>query len=188
LGALVVAGDVVLDRGDQFGDVVVDAAADLLAGEDREPDLDHVHPGGACWGEVEVHALVALEPALDLGGGVGGGVVENDVERAARVGAHEPVEEGEELLVAVARVAGAGDLAAGDLERRVEAGRKAVSGRADGKPLWRDRIELNCTYFWLEMVGSVARSAREVREKCESRSCDGKCDEVRLEWRLIRLG
>src|SRR3990172_4123468 len=74
LGALVVALDVELDRGDQLGDVVVGAAADLLAGEDREPDLDHVHPRGAGGGEVEVHAPVALEPALDLGGGWGEGL------------------------------------------------------------------------------------------------------------------
>ena len=67
LGAVVVAVDVVLDRGDQFGDVVVDAAADLLFGEDREPDLDHVHPRCAGRGEVEMHARVALEPAFDLG-------------------------------------------------------------------------------------------------------------------------
>src|SRR5207247_7689586 len=100
------------------GYVVVDAAAYLLAGEDREPDLDHVHPGGACWGEVEVDALVALEPALDFGGRVGGGVVKHDVQRDTWVGAHEPVEEGEELLVAVARVAGAGHLAACDLDRK----------------------------------------------------------------------
>ena len=66
LGALVVALDEVLDRGDQLGDVVVDAAADLLFGQDREPDLDHVQPGRARGGEVEVHAFVPLEPALDL--------------------------------------------------------------------------------------------------------------------------
>ena len=33
--------DECLDRRDQLGDVVVDAAADLLLGQDREPDLDH---------------------------------------------------------------------------------------------------------------------------------------------------
>jgi hypothetical protein len=68
LSSVVVAVDEVLDRGDQFGDVVVDAAADLLFGEDREPDLDHVHPQRAGRSEVEMHARVALQPALDLKG------------------------------------------------------------------------------------------------------------------------
>jgi hypothetical protein len=44
-----------------------------------------------------------------------GGVVQHDVQRLARVGLHEPVEEPEELLVGVARVATAGDLAGRDL-------------------------------------------------------------------------
>src|SRR5438128_12642720 len=86
LGAVVVVLDEVVDRGDELGDVVVDAAADLLVGEDREPDLDHVHPRCAGGSEVEVHALVALQPACDLWGAVGGGVVERDVQWTARVG------------------------------------------------------------------------------------------------------
>jgi hypothetical protein len=45
LRAFVVALDEVLDRGDQFWDVVVDAAADLLLGQDREPDLDRCSSG-----------------------------------------------------------------------------------------------------------------------------------------------
>ena len=48
------------------------------------------------------------------------------MQRPARVGPHELVEEREELLVAVLGVAGAGDLARRDLQRGVEAGR-AVS-------------------------------------------------------------
>ncbi len=87
--------DEVLDRGDQFRNVLVDAAANLLFGEDREPDLaaqpfigpktveevlakavkdqdtlgtvHYVHPRGAGRGEVEVHALVAPEPGLTSG-------------------------------------------------------------------------------------------------------------------------
>jgi hypothetical protein len=41
---------------------------------------------------------------------------------AGAVGPHEPVEEGDELLVGVLRVAGAGDLPRGDLQGGVEAG------------------------------------------------------------------
>jgi hypothetical protein len=63
LRVLVVTVDEVFDGGDEFGDVVVGAVADLLGGEDRELDLDHVHPGGTGWGEVEVDAFVAFEPA-----------------------------------------------------------------------------------------------------------------------------
>jgi hypothetical protein len=122
LGALVVAGDEAVDRGDQLADVGVAAAADVLAREDREPALDEVHPGGAGGGEVEVDALVADQPALDLGCRVGGGVVEHEVQLAGGELAHDPAQEGEELLVAVARLAGGHDLAGGDLERGIEVG------------------------------------------------------------------
>jgi hypothetical protein len=44
LGAVVVGGEVGLDRVDQVGDAVEDAPADCLVGELREEDLDHVQP------------------------------------------------------------------------------------------------------------------------------------------------
>src|SRR3954462_6685272 len=77
LSAMVIALDEGLDSGDQFGHVLVDAAADLLFGQDREPDLDAVHPRGAGRGEVKVHALVTREPRVDLGRAVRGGVIEH---------------------------------------------------------------------------------------------------------------
>jgi TetR/AcrR family transcriptional repressor of nem operon len=56
----------VLDRGDQLRNVVIDPAADLLLGQDREPDLDHIHPRRAGRSEVKMHARVTLQPAVDL--------------------------------------------------------------------------------------------------------------------------
>src|SRR5512143_3298827 len=46
-GAFVVAVDVGADRGLQVGDVGEGAAADGLAGDDAEEDLDHVQPRAA---------------------------------------------------------------------------------------------------------------------------------------------
>ena len=43
-GALVVGLEVLLDRGDQVGDAVEDAAADRLVGQLAEPALDEVQP------------------------------------------------------------------------------------------------------------------------------------------------
>jgi hypothetical protein len=66
-GALVVALDEVLDRRDQFGNVVLDPAANLLLGQDREPDRDHVQPGRARRREVEMDPRVTSQPRFDLG-------------------------------------------------------------------------------------------------------------------------
>ena len=75
LGVGVPVLDVVANLLDQNGDRGEGAAPDGLAGDDAEPGLDLVDPGRTdLWGEVEVHVRVALEPRLDLGGGVGGQV------------------------------------------------------------------------------------------------------------------
>lgn len=71
-------------------------------------------------------AGVALQPRPDLGVLVGGVVVDHDVQPLAGVGLGDLLQEGEELLVAVA----VGDLAGGDLE-----GGGAVADVVVGGPL-----------------------------------------------------
>src|SRR3954447_11378640 len=61
------------------------ASPDGLAGDDAEPGLDLIQPAGGFRGEVEVDVRVCVEPGLDVRGGVGGQVVQNDVDLAARV-------------------------------------------------------------------------------------------------------
>jgi hypothetical protein len=54
-----------------------------LAGEDAEPGLDHVDPGGVLRGVVEVDVGVGCQPILDSGRGMGREVVRNNVEFSA---------------------------------------------------------------------------------------------------------
>jgi len=58
----------------------MDAAAELLFGQGREPALDHVEPGCAGGREVQLEARVARKPAMDGGGFVGGVVVDDEVD------------------------------------------------------------------------------------------------------------
>ena len=56
------------DGGLELVDAAMDAAFDLLVGEERKPALDLVEPGGAGRREVEVVTPVAGEPRLDRRG------------------------------------------------------------------------------------------------------------------------
>ncbi len=97
-------GEELVDRGDQVGDAVEDAAADRFVGQLAEPALDEVEPGARGRGEVEVEAGVFGEPGVDVGVFVGAVVVEDQVQLSlARKLAVECAQELEELLVAVAR-------------------------------------------------------------------------------------
>src|SRR5437868_3536502 len=58
----------VADAGDQGVDRGERAAADRLAGDDPEPDLDLVQPRAADRGEVERDVRVVRQPGLDLRG------------------------------------------------------------------------------------------------------------------------
>ena len=59
--------DVVLDRGDEVGDGVEDAAADRFVGQLPEPALDQVEPGRGGRGEVQVEPGMLGQPGLDVG-------------------------------------------------------------------------------------------------------------------------
>jgi hypothetical protein len=69
-GVAVVGVEVVLDRGDQVGDRVKDAAADGFVGELAEEAFDEVQPRARGRGEVQVEARVLC---LDLAASVGSG-------------------------------------------------------------------------------------------------------------------
>src|SRR5680860_1812613 len=90
-----------------------------------------------------MHAPMPGQPGLHLGVRMGAVVVDDDVELSARVGPRDLFEEVEELLVAVALVAGVGDPAGGDLEGREQGGgavARVVVGGALGKARARHKI------------------------------------------------
>ncbi len=97
-GILVPSVDPVLDRVSEFGDRAVGAASDPFGGEFGEPAFDQVEPGAVGGGEVDVESGVAHQPAVDVGGLVGGGVVDDHV-HVQMVGnvAVDQVEEAAEL-------------------------------------------------------------------------------------------
>src|SRR3954469_578107 len=100
--AVVPGGDEALDGGDQFGDGGEAAAAQRLAGDDREERLYQVQPGprGRC--ELQLHPRMALEPGPHRGVLVRGEVVDHHVQLAARIGGGDLAQEGQELLVPMA--------------------------------------------------------------------------------------
>jgi hypothetical protein len=65
---------------------------------------------------------VLAQPGPHVRVGVGAVVVADDVQRPARVGPGDQAQEGQELLVPVPGVAGAGHLAGGGLQRGEQAG------------------------------------------------------------------
>ena len=71
--------EVVHDRGLQLGDGVEGAATDAFFGDLGEEALDQVEPGGGGRSEVQMEARMRREPASDLGGLMGGVVVEDQV-------------------------------------------------------------------------------------------------------------
>ena len=87
------------------------AAADRLPGDDPEEDLDHVQPRSRGRGEVHRDSRVACEPGLHRRVFMGGVVVHDQVQLHPRVGLRDLLEEFEELIAAVPRITGIGDLA-----------------------------------------------------------------------------
>ena len=117
VAAVVPAVNEVLDGGDEVLDRGEAAAADGLPGDDGEEDLNEVEPGPGRGREVQGDPGVPGQPGPHVGVGVGAVVVADDVQRHPRVGLGDLFEEGQELLVAVLGVAGAGHLAGGGLQR-----------------------------------------------------------------------
>ena len=115
------------------GDGGEGAAADGLAGDDREEDLDQVEPGAGGRGEVQVIPGLRASHAVTPGA-CARRSCHHDVQLTRAGRRWRPVEEGAGTPVAVTLVAGVGDLAGGDLQRR-EQGGGAVPDVVVGAPL-----------------------------------------------------
>lgn len=133
VAALVPAVDEGADLGVEVLDGGEDSSADGRTVDDGEEDLDHVEPGGAGGGEVDVDARVGLRPGAHLGGLVGCVVVHHQVQLVVGVGAHDLAQEDEQLGTAVAGLAGGCDAAGGDLQGG-EQGGGGVPGVVVGAP------------------------------------------------------
>src|SRR6266542_555234 len=119
-------GDVSLNVPDEGADGVERAAADRFAGEDAEPRLDHVEPGGALRGEVELDLGMLREPRLHGRCGMRGRVVEDDMQVTAAIAARDAFDEAQEVGARVARRTRAQHAPTADLQRGVQA-REAIA-------------------------------------------------------------
>jgi hypothetical protein len=112
------------DPSDQLLGAGEGATADRAAGQDREPALDLVQPGGVGRRVVDLEALPLGEPGADLGMLVGGVVVDNEMDvEPSRHGRVDAFEERQEFLMAVARLALGQHLSVGDIEGGKQRGR-----------------------------------------------------------------
>src|SRR5439155_10193211 len=99
--AVVVGTDERHELGDEIGSRGEDPAADDLAAEDAEPDLDLIEPTRVCRSEVEVQALVTAGPRTGLFAAMRGAVVDDDVEVLAGMGGEQLAQESDERWAVV---------------------------------------------------------------------------------------
>jgi hypothetical protein len=138
LGCLVVSFDEGVDVSDEFFDASEGRSVERLFGQDLEPDLDLIEPGGVGRRVVEMHVLVALQPHVVLWL-VRGEIVEDDMDFALRMGGDDLVHEVEELDAPASLVVTADDFAAGKIEGGEQRRRPVgACSRAIG-PSWRAR-------------------------------------------------
>jgi len=78
---------VTIDALFEIGDAVEDSASDGVFGDEAEEAFDLVEPRGRGWREMQMKALVARQPCLDLGMFMGRVIVadEMQIERLGRV-------------------------------------------------------------------------------------------------------
>jgi len=120
----VVCRDEVIDALNQLLDTGERAAADGLVGDQREEALDLVEPRTVGRDEMHVPARSRRQPRLDLGVAVGGVVVGNAVDvQLGRHGLVDLAQEGQELLMTVARLARSQHRAVEHVQRREQRGR-----------------------------------------------------------------
>src|SRR5437879_12642963 len=72
--------DVAINRGFELAGAAVNAAPDLLLGDDREEALDQIEPRGARWRKVHMEARMPYQPAPAARGLVGTVVINDQVE------------------------------------------------------------------------------------------------------------
>jgi hypothetical protein len=111
--------DVVADGHDELFEVFEDAAAQLILGQVAEEAFDHIEPTGRRWGEVDMEALVAVQPADDLLVFMGGIVVADQVDLFfLGDGLVDQAEKLQPLLVPMPLLAEAEDLAVKGVQSR----------------------------------------------------------------------
>src|ERR1035437_2639358 len=114
--SLVPMSDKGLDVIDELRDGVEGSPADRLTGKDTKPRFDKIHPRSSGGREMKMDAGMCGQPGLDVGGGVGRGVVDDRVQVATREAASQLLEEAEEVWSAVGLRALADDLASRHLQ------------------------------------------------------------------------
>lgn len=121
---MVVVMNEVVDSRHEIADAAERAAADGPPGDDVEPDLHLVEPGGVGRGVVHMEAGTGGKPASDLRMLVRGVVVDDqmDLEFVGH-GGLDVAQELQELLVAMPALALGEDLALSDVQRREQRGR-----------------------------------------------------------------
>jgi len=128
LWVIVVGFDECRNVGLEIADAAMDAALDLLVGEESKPAFYLIEPGGAGRGEVEVIARVAGEPRFHGRGLVGGVIVEHQMD--VEIGRPGLLDRGQELAEfdrAVTLVAAADDMAGGDIQSGEQRGGAVTS-------------------------------------------------------------
>ena len=118
--------DVVSNMLNQGTDRVKGPSANRFADKNTEPGLNHVQPGGARWGEMEMHTGMAFLPRSHFRSFAWRRVVEDDVQIALAVATGQNLEEPEDVGAGVAVSALPNDLPRGNRQSRVEA-RQAVA-------------------------------------------------------------
>src|SRR5450759_424098 len=119
--SLVPMSDKGLDVLDELRDGVEGSPADRLTGKDTKPRFDKIHPRSSGGREMKMDAGMCGQPGLDVGGGVGRGVVDDRVQVTTREAASQLLEEAEEVWSAVCLRALADHLAGRHLQSSVEA-------------------------------------------------------------------
>jgi hypothetical protein len=111
-------GDVTIDFADELADAAERTTPNGLVGDEREPALDLIEPARVGGGVMEVEARMAGEPGFDPWMLVCRVVVGNQVQfEGGWNSVVEMVEEGQELLMTMARLALGDDLSVKDVER-----------------------------------------------------------------------
>lgn len=102
----------------EAADAAKDAVPDGLVVHNREPGpLDLIHAPRADGREVQLEARMVGQSGVDLGVHMGAVVAEHLVHLATGIPLGHQLQKPEELLVAVACIGAAGDLAGGDVKR-----------------------------------------------------------------------
>src|SRR5262245_51016849 len=138
LRRFVVHGQIVVDRVPEVARAAMDAAPQLLLGEQHEPALNQIDPGGTLRREMQMIAGTLRKPSLNQGRLVGRVVVDNQMDvQVLGDGSVDRVQELPKLDGAVPAIALANHRSGCRVPRRARSYRGAHS-RGPAAPLARD--------------------------------------------------